>query len=70
MNYDDNPNFIKVDDSKIINEKCIRWVKKIDECLEICTRSAGCDMVLGFNCHKVCKKNNPDSYEKLNKYFE
>ena len=25
--------YLKADDNKIINEKCIRWVKKIDQCL-------------------------------------
>ena len=25
--------YIKTDDNTILNEKCIRWVKKISECL-------------------------------------
>lgn len=61
--------FLKADDNKIINEKCIRWVKKMSECLEVCTKSMGCDINAG-GTHKICKLNNPDSYNKLNKYFE
>ena len=61
--------FIKTDDNKIINKKCIRWIKKMSECLEVCTKSTGCDIDTG-GTHKICKLNNPDSYDKLNKYFE
>ena len=60
-------NYIKADDNKIINEKCIRWVKKMDECLELCTKSDGCQV---GNTHKICKLNNPNSYEKLNRIFQ
>ena len=59
--------FIKTDDNIVINEKCIRWVKKIDECLNICVRSNGCSPSA---THKICKIYNEDSYNKLNKYFE
>jgi len=61
--------YIKTDDNKIINEKCIKWVKKMDECLEICTKSDGC-MIINKDTHKLCKLYNLDSYQKLNKYFE
>jgi len=60
--------YIKVDNSKIINEKCIRWIKKIDDCLQICTKSTGC--YSNIDTHKICKENNIDSYNKLNKFFE
>jgi hypothetical protein len=59
--------FVKTDDNKIINEKCIKWVKKIDGCLEICTTGNGC--YIG-DTHKICKENNPESYKKLNKHFK
>jgi len=59
--------FIKTDNNKIINEKCIRWVKKMDECLEVCIKSDGCRE--GINTHKICKVNNSRSYEKLNRLF-
>jgi len=34
--------YIKVDNNKVINENCIRWIKKIDECLEVCIKLNGC----------------------------
>ena len=61
--------YIKTDDNKIINKKCITWVEKINECLEVCTKSTGCSVKFG-DTHKICKLNNLDSYNKLNKYFE
>jgi hypothetical protein len=60
--------YIKADDNTIINEKCIRWVKKMSECLEVCSVSTGCNVK--YNTLKICKVNNLDSYNKLNKYFE
>jgi len=60
--------YLKTNDNKVINEKHIRWIKKISECLEVCTKSSGCG---GSNdTHKICKLNNPYSYNKLNKSFE
>lgn len=60
----------KTDDNRIINEKCITWVKKISECLEVCTKSTGCDVEKLGDTHKICKINNLDSYNKLNKHFD
>lgn len=59
--------YIKTDDNVIVNEKYIRWVKKMSECLEVCSKMNGCEK---GNTHQICKINSPDSYEKLNKYFE
>lgn len=59
-------NYIKIDDNRIINEKQIRWVKKIDECLKICTKSSGCGP---SEMHTLCKINNEESYLKLNAHF-
>ena len=53
--------FLKTD--KFINEKYIRWVKKIDECLLVCTKLNGC---ADNDTHKICKLTSPDSYYKLN----
>jgi len=61
--------YIKADDNKIINEYSIKWVKKISECLEVCTKSIGCS-IKDNDTHKICKINNFDSYNKLNKFFD
>ena len=60
--------YIKCDDNKILNEKYIRWIKKFDECLEICAKQNGCSIITGDTI-KVCKLYNPDSYAKLNNHF-
>jgi len=62
--------YLKADDNKIINEKCIRWVKKMNECLEICAKANGCMYDDPETTHRICKSNSPDSYNKLNQYFE
>lgn len=61
--------YIKVDDNKIINEKCIKWVQKMGDCLEICSKSTGCSITHG-DTSRICKLNNLDSYNKLIKHFE
>ncbi len=64
---DNYENFIRVDNNKVINKKCIRWIKKIDDCLELCLKPEGCH---SYDTYKICKINNLNSYEKLNKYFD
>lgn len=63
----DNANYLKTDNNKIINEKHIRWVQKMNDCLEVCTKSTGCSEK---DTHRICKLNNLDSYNKLNQHFE
>jgi hypothetical protein len=60
--------YIKADDNKVINEKNIKWIKKMSECLEVCTKSNGC--VIQKDTHTICKFHTPDSYNKLNGLFE
>ena len=65
-NITDNIKFIKVDNNTIINIKTIRWIKKMDECLVVCTKIDGCSI---RDTHKICKINNYDSYALFNKHF-
>ena len=60
--------YIKADDNKVINEKNIKWIKKMGDCLEVCTKSNGC--VIKQDTHTICKFHTPDSYNKLNCLFE
>jgi len=60
--------YIKTDGNKIINEKNIKWIKKMAECLEVCTKSNGC--VTEKDTHTICKFHTPDSYSKLNRLFK
>jgi len=59
--------YVKTDNNRIINENCIKWVEKMGECLALCTKSSGCN---GKDTHKICKINNLDSYNKLNKHYD
>lgn len=59
--------YLKADNNTIINEKFIRWVKKMDECMKVCLKMDGCNKM---NTISVCKINNPDSYERLNALFK
>lgn len=61
--------FIKADNNIIINEKYIRWVKKMDDCFEVCSKPLGCALNSG-DTHKICKINNPNSFNILNKFFQ
>ena len=70
---DNKISYIKTDDNKIINEQCIRWVEKMNECLRVCVKSTGCSAgcsATSQDTHKVCKLTNLESYNKLNKHFE
>jgi len=58
--------YLKTDDNKVINQKYIRWVKKMDDCFKVCTKADGCDEK---DTHKICRFNNPYSYDKLNDLF-
>jgi hypothetical protein len=60
--------WIKTDNNCLINEKFIRWVKKMNDCLEVCVKSDGCS--IGSSTHKICKINSPDSYRHLNQHFD
>jgi len=64
----ENDKYIRTDENKVINEKYIRWVKKMDECLTVCIKANGC--IDGVNTHKICKINNYNSYIQLIKLFE
>ena len=59
--------YIKADNNKVINKKNIIWIKKMGDCMELCTKSNGC--VIERDTHKICKFNTPDSYNKLNGLF-
>ena len=65
--YKKQVEFIKIDDNKILNLNSIKWAKKINECMEICTKGDGCYV---GDTHKLCKINNLESYEKLNAHFD
>lgn len=62
------PTYLKTDNNRVINENAIRWVEKMSDCLEVCLKTDGCS-VEGKTTIRICKLNNPDSYNILNKHF-
>lgn len=72
MDSDNNieEKFIKSAGNKLINTKYIRWMKKMDDCIYICSMMNGCNTLNNDNLHQVCKEINNDSYNKLNKFFK
>jgi len=67
-NQKTNVSYLKTDNNTIINETHIRWVKKMNNCLEVCSKSTGCS-INGGDTHRICKLNSSDSYDKLNINF-
>lgn len=64
---ENNKEWLKTDANIVIHEKYIIWIKKMSDCLEVCTKTSGCNME---GTHRICKIYNPYSYDKLNKHFE
>lgn len=65
--------YLKCDNNKIVNERHIRWVKKLDEAMEVCCKENGCisetDFVYLKDTITVSKQKSPDSYRKLLELF-
>ena len=62
------PYYVKADDNKIINANAILWIKKMSDCLEVCTKTTGCHA--SKDTHKICKFHTQDSYNKFNVLFK
>lgn len=74
-NKSNQSNYIKADNNKIINEAQIRWVKQMDDCLYVCTKSDGCYInyvkPTRTNTLTICKLNSlKNSYTYLREKFE
>ena len=68
----DAESFIRTDADKLINENFIKWIKRNNEgneCMEVCMKADGCFGNF-IDTHKISKLKNPNSYNKLNKYYE
>lgn len=59
--------FILCDGDRLINTNHIRWIQRMYETMEICTKHTGC--TLGKDTIKVSKLLNPQSYSRLNVMF-
>jgi len=59
--------FILCDGDRLINTNHIRWIQRMYETMEICTKQTGC--TLGRDTIKVSKLLHPQSYSRLNMMF-
>lgn len=59
--------FFKVGDDTIIHYNYIQWIKKYEDCFEICGKPGGCIKYLQTS--KVCKNTNPDGYKAFLKIY-
>jgi hypothetical protein len=60
--------YLAADDNRIIHKKYIRWVKKINDIMEVCCKFNGCKV--GVDTIKVSKQKNPQSYSVLETMFQ
>lgn len=65
------PEFIKCNDDIIIATKHIRWIynNRQEECLSICNKQLGCH-IDDPNLLKLCKKKDPDAFDKYSRFFK
>ena len=64
---DNKPTFIISDSGIAINPNFIRWIKQVDNCMEICTRFDGC--MVGTNTIQVCENVNKINFDKIHSDF-
>lgn len=61
----DKPLFVRTDENIFLNVQYIRWVKTIDDCLYVCSKSSGCNKDTPESIHKICKSVNSDNHAKI-----
>ena len=67
-----NNDFVRLEKNIVLRESAIRWMKQMEECIYICSKSNGCHIDESFQntTHRVCKSTNPTSYNRLLRHFE
>jgi hypothetical protein len=68
MEKERNTDFIKLEDGLILNINHIRWIRKVHDCMYICTRDDGCNR---NTSHVICGSNElqKKDFEKLSNMF-
>ena len=63
-----NNELIRFHDGLVLNKKYIRWIKKVHDCMYICTKSDGCN---NLSSHVICSSNeeHKKDFERLNVMF-
>lgn len=59
---------IKMEDGLVLNIKNIKWIKKVHDCMYICTKDNGNNI---STSHVICQKSdkNEKAFEKFNITF-
>jgi hypothetical protein len=70
MENERNTDFIKFNDGLVLNKNHIRWIKKIHDCMYICTKSGGCS-ASARSTHVICSsnENQKNDFDKLDQMF-
>jgi hypothetical protein len=70
MKEERNTDFIIFDDGLVLNKNHIRWIKKIHDCMYICTKSSGCSES-ARSSHVICSsnENQKKDFDKINQIF-
>lgn len=64
----DKTTFIKINSNKVIDEKCIEWVKELHNCMIVCAEPHQCPD--NKDTQILCKfYGDNKSYERLKKYI-
>jgi hypothetical protein len=68
MEKERNTDFIKIEGGLILNVNHIRWIRKVHDCMYICTKSDGCT---SNTSHVICGSNEQQNndFERLNTMF-
>lgn len=65
------PLFLKTDDNTCVNENAIYWMRKLDKCIYVCTRSVGCGYhPIQGHTHKICEDVSTESFRHLLTQFQ
>lgn len=63
--------YVKTDNNLLLSSAHIKWVKQMDECMEICADMHYCTAKGPFkNTYSVCKVLNPKSYKNLKDLYD
>ncbi len=62
----DPAKYIRTDNGTLIHERAILWMRRVEECIHLCSRTVGCsEHPVQGNTHRICKDFSPETYNRL-----
>ena len=60
---------IEEEKSKMLDEKCIQWIKKMNACIDYCSKKTSCRKPFSLWCdidnmYEICKNSKINNYNK------